>query len=197
MKSVQKKLYLKRGRFEVAPSFFVNFNDSFFTHLGASLRLAFYPADTLALALRLAYVANYLNDDVRIARTNFNAAVYYSEPIAYGMVDLEWSLFYGKIAVYNSIRHFDGYILVGVGGVWSKTSGSAEISVSGLKPGFDLGVGLRFIVVDWAAVNVAIINTTYLDVPTGTSYSIVQNITAFNIGFSFFFPLRSTYREVE
>ena len=50
VKSVQRKLYIKRGRFELAPAAIININDPYYTRVGGQIRLAFYPADTLAIA---------------------------------------------------------------------------------------------------------------------------------------------------
>ena len=48
---------------------------------------------------------------------------------------------------------------------------------------------------DFAAVNVALINTTYVDTPTGTTKGVVQNLMMVNAGISLFIPFKSTYRE--
>jgi hypothetical protein len=78
--------------------------------------------------------------------------------------------------------------------VW--TSSSAPGS-EGAKPAADLGVGLRFIVKDYMAVSVALINTMYVDQPPGTTKGATQNVFALNAGISFFLPFRSTGREAE
>jgi hypothetical protein len=50
---------------------------------------------------------------------------------------------------------------------------------------------------DWLAVNIALIDTAYVDQPAGTNKGAVQNILALNAGISLFFPFRSTGRESE
>ncbi len=35
---------------------------------------------------------------------------------------VEWSPIYGKATIFNSIIHFDGFILAGLGAMWSDTS---------------------------------------------------------------------------
>lgn len=190
VKSVQKKLYLKRGRFELAPSFIINVNDAYYTKLGGAIRAAFYPADSLAISARFSIMQTLPTDDVRTAKRNLNSRIFFSVPIWSVMGDVEWSPLYGKVAFFNDILHLDGYLIGGGGAVFTETSPNR-----GVNPAFDLGLGFRFVVKDFAAVNVALINTTYVDTPTGTTKGVVQNLMMVNAGISLFIPFKSTYRE--
>ncbi len=194
VKSVQRKLYTKRGRFELAPSFVINVNDAYYTKLGGAIRLAFYPADTLAISARFSLMQTLPTDDVRTAKRNLNSRIFFSVPIWSAMADAEWSPIYGKVAMFNSILHFDGYLIGGGGVVFTETSAARDGTV---KPAFDLGVGMRFVAKDFLAVNVSLINTTYVDTPTGTTKGVTQNLMLVNAGISIFFPFKSTYREDE
>lgn len=194
VKSVQRKLYVKRGRFELAPYFTYNINDPYYSRFGGALRAAFYPADTLAFSARFSLIQTLPTDDVRIAKRNLQSRIFYSVPIWSAMGDVEWSPFYGKVAFANSILHLDGYVLAGGGVVYTETSAAKD---RGVSPGFDLGLGLRFVAKDFLAVNVALINTTYVDVPTGTTKGSTQNIMMLHVGLSIFFPFKSTFREAE
>ena len=117
--------------------------------------------------------------------------------------DAQWSPFYGKVSFLNSILHLDAYVLGGGGVVYTETSGahnedgSPDLARTGVKPAFDLGVGLRFVAKDFLAVNVALINTTYADVPTGSTKAVTQNLMMLQAGVSIFFPFKSTFREAE
>ena len=207
VKSVQRKLYTKRGRFELAPAFIINVNDAYYTKLGGAVRVAFYPADSLAISARVSLMQTSPTDDVRTAKRNLNSRIFFSVPIWSVMGDLEWSPLYGKVAMFNSILHLDGYLIGGGGVVSTETSaaplpGSPAVAGSppaprGVNPAFDLGVGLRFVVKDFVAVNVALINTTYVDTPTGTTKGVTQNLMLINAGISIFFPFKSTYKEAE
>ena len=191
VKSVQKKLYLKRGRFEVAPSVNYAVNDPYYTRFGGQLRVAWYPADTLAIAARGSLLQTLPTDDVRVAKRNLQSRIYFSVPSWDAALDIEWSPLYGKVAFLNSILHFDGYLIAGAAAVDTSTKRM------GIVPGFDFGAGMRFVAKDWLAVNVALLNTTYTDVPTGTTKASMQNMMMLNAGVSFFFPLKSTFREAE
>ena len=195
VKSVQRKVYLKKGRFELTPMVSFSITDPYYSKLGASVHGAYYLADTLSVALRLSAMQVLPSDDVRTAKRTFGARIFYSVPQWSAMADVEWSPLYGKVAFLNSILHFDGYLIGGLGGVKTETSalpGRAFLNVAA-----DLGAGMRFVAKDFLAVNVALINTSYVDQPLGTSKGALQNMMTINAGISLFFPLSSTGREAE
>jgi hypothetical protein len=169
VKSVQRKVYLKKGRFELAPFVTVSVNDPYYSKVGAAVRGAWYLADTLAIAARVSTMQVLPSDDVRIAKRTFQSRIFYSVPQWSAMGDVEWSPLYGKVAFLNDILHFDAYLLG----------------------------GLRFVARDFLAVNVALINTSYVDQPLNTSKGATQNIMTVNAGISVFFPLKSTGKEAE
>lgn len=192
VKSVQRKLYGKRHRFELAPYFLVSVNDAFYAKWGGALRAAFYLSDAMAFSVRGSLYSLLPTDDVRAAKRNFQARIFNSVPTWSVMGDLEWSPFYGKAAIFNSILHFDAYLMGGAGVLRTETT-----ALRGLNLAFDLGVGMRFVTLDWLAVNVALINTSYVDQPTGTTKAALQNMLLFHVGVSVFIPFKSTYREAE
>jgi len=220
VKSVQRKVYLKKGRFEVAPAVTLSVNDPYYTKLGAAVRGAYYLADTLAVAGRFSMMQVLPEDDVRIAKRTFDSRIFYSVPQWSAMGDVEWSPLYGKVAFLNDILHFDAYLLGGIGAAGLMESYALLVAVlvlGGLGvvntetskvlvstgvprgPSFaaDLGLGLRFVARDYLAVNVALINTSYVDQPLNTSKGATQNLMTLNAGISFFFPMKSTGRESE
>ncbi len=194
VKSVQRKVYLKQGRFELTPLVSFSVNDPYYSKFGASVRGAYYFADTLALSARASVMQVLPSDDVRTAKRTFQSRIFHSVPQWSGMLDVEWAPLYGKVAFLNSILHFDGYLLGGAGLVKTETSSLEGRSMS---VGTDLGLGMRFVAKDFLAVNVALINTSYVDQPLGTSKGAIQNLMTINAGISLFFPLRSTGRESE
>jgi outer membrane beta-barrel protein len=109
-----------------------------------------------------------------------------------GMGDVEWSPFYGKVAIFNTILHFDAYLAGGLGTVYTETSDRRLPN-----PAADLGGGIRFQIFDYLAAGVSVINTAYVDQPLGTNKSTTQNIVGLYAGVSVFFPFRSTGRESE
>ncbi len=194
VKSVQRKLYTKRGRFELAPSVMLNVNDPYYTKFGGAIRLAFYPRDTLAFSARFTLMQTIPTDDVRTAKKNLQARIFYSVPHWSALADVEWSPFYGKVAFFNSILHFDGYLIAGGGVVYTEMSAAPDHSIN---PAFDLGFGLRFVAKDFLAVNLGLVNTTYVEQPAGTTKGTTNNLMMLHAGVSIFFPFKSTFREAE
>lgn len=194
VKSVQRKVYLKRHRFELSPAVATSINDPYYAKYGLALRGAYYLADTLAISGRFMGMQVLPNDDVRAAKRNFQSRIFFSVPTWSAMADVEWSPIYGKVAIFNSILHFDSYLLGGAGVVNTETS-----ALPGRGPNIaaDLGIGMRFVARDFVAINVALINTTYVDQPTGTTKGATQNLMMLNAGISVFFPFKSTGREAE
>lgn len=191
VKSVQRKLYLKRGRFELAPFITASMNDPYYTKFGATVRASYFLADTAGLTLRFSALQVVPTEDVKTAKRNFQSFIFYSQPFYSLLAGMEWSPIYGKVTVGNSILHFDAYLLGGAGVIVTETSGLPG------RPGADVGGGMRFVAKDFLAVNVAVINTAYVDTPTGTTKGATQNVLTFNAGVSIFFPFRSTSREAE
>ena len=165
VKSVQRKVYLKKNRFELAPFITLSVNDPYYTKIGTAVRGAYYLADTLAVAARVSLMQVLPEDDVRIAQRTFQSRIFYSVPQWSAMGDVEWSPLYGKVAFLNSILHFDAYLLGGMGVVNTEVS---KLDGRGPSLAADLGVGLRFVAQDFLAVNVALVNTAYVDQPLGT-----------------------------
>ena len=194
VKSVQRKVYLKKGRFELAPFISVSVNDAFYTKWGESLRGSYYLSDTVGIGLRVSRYDTIRTDDARIAKRTFQSRIFFSNPQWSALADVEWSPLYGKATIFNSIIHFDAYLLGGVGVVRTETS---SLAGHGPNPAVDLGVGVRFMVLDYLAVSGALINTTYVDQPAGTTQGATQNVMTLNTGISIFFPFHSTGREAE
>jgi outer membrane beta-barrel protein len=194
VKSVQRKVYLKQGRFELTPLVSFSINDPYYSKLGAAVRGAYYFADTLAVSARFSAMQVLPSDDVRTAKRAFQSRIFHSVPQWSALADAEWAPLYGKVAFLNSILHFDGYLLAGAGAVKTETS---SLEGRSLNVAADLGVGMRFVTKDFLAVNVALINTSYVDQPLGTSKGAIQNLMTINAGISLFFPLHSTGREGE
>jgi len=203
VKSIQRKVFLKTHRFELLPTLFVSVNDPYYSKWGGSLRGSFFLSDTLAVAVHASVYDLLPTDDVKTAKANFQSRIFYSKPRWSLLGAVEWSPIYGKATIFNNIIHFDGFILGGLGAVWSETSSTPLDTQNPSGPtrgpniAGEFGIGLRFMTTDWFSVNLALIDTSYVDQPAGTNKGAIQNILALNLGVSFFFPFRSTGRESE
>jgi outer membrane beta-barrel protein len=194
VKAVQKKVYLKKGRFELSPMVGLSVNDPYYSKYALTGLVAYYLADTVAVAGRFSYLSVVATDDVRTAKHAFQSRIFVSIPKWIATGDVLWSPIYGKVTIFNTILHFDAYLLGGMGTVYTETS---VLPNRGPNIAFDLGVGAKFVAKDYLAVNAALINTSYVDIPTGTTEAITQNVMTLNVGVSLFVPFKSTGRESE
>lgn len=194
VKAVQRKLYLKTHRFELAGMVGGTVNDPFYFKTAESVKLSYFFSDTLGIGIRGMPFQLYPSDDVARAKADFHSRIFYSQPQWGALAELEWSPIYGKVTIFNSILHFDAYLIGGAGVVETATS---HLPGAGPNPAADLGIGLRFALLDWLTVNAVYFNVSYVDQPTGTIKTSVQNMQMPMIGMSIFLPFRSTGRESE
>jgi len=192
VKAVQRKGFLKRGRWELTLDLPASLNDAFYQKVGVGGRLAYHVHDSFAVALRGAYWWTLRTDHVREGQAAFQSQLLSSKPFAQAMVDGIWSPVYGKASwLGRSIVHFDLYLLAGLGAVWSDTS--IKPRQEGPHPAADLGAGIRFYPRDWLALEMGFTGTFYPDRPTVTAPSTMSRILAAHVGASVFWPLAFEY----
>ncbi len=218
VKAVQRKGFMKRGRFEVAPVFAATVNDAFYQKFGGGLRLAYNLQDSFAIALRgVTYrkpefsdprnwqPAPIRTDNAREGKIAFGGQLLSSQIYDQLMLEGVWSPVYGKVSVLDrQIIHFDLFLVGGFGLVWSATSFEPRDNV-GLGPppdaflvgrsklGVDLGGGVRFYPKEWMAFEVGMLATLYPDQPIPSLPATIQKVFAVNVGVSFFFPMTFDY----
>jgi outer membrane beta-barrel protein len=192
VKAVQRKGFLKRGRFEATPLLTLQLNDAFYQKVGGGLRVAYHLQDSFALALRGTYYAPWRTDNVRTGKIAFGSQLLVSQLYGQAMLDAMWSPVYGKSAFLGkSIVHFDLFLQAGAGLVWTATSLAPRDEGPHLAT--DVGGGLRFYPKSWLAVELGLTGTFYPDQPMESVPGTVQKVLAANVGFSFFLPTGFDY----
>jgi outer membrane beta-barrel protein len=192
VKAVQRKGFLKRGRFEVAPILALSVNDAFFQKTGGGLRLAYSVQDSFAVAVRGAYFTPFRTDNVREGKQAFQSQLLTSQLYGQAMLDGVWSPVYGKAAFLgDSIVHFDLFLLAGFGAAWSATSDAPRSE--GPHPAAEIGGGVRFYPKEWLAFEVGLAATFYPDQPIVSVPATLQRVFVANVGVSFFFPTTFDY----
>lgn len=206
VKAVQRKGFMKRGRFEIAPVFAATVNDAFYEKFGGGLRLAYNIHDAFAVALRGNYYRPYRTDNVREGKIAFGSQLLSSQLDGQLMLDGIWSPVYGKAAFLGrSIIHFDVYLSAGFGLVWTASGGPPlEQGAFCMKLPFasetqcpklaaDVGGGVRFYPKEWLAFDVGLNATLYPDQPAAQLPATLQKVFVANVGFSFFLPTTFEY----
>jgi outer membrane beta-barrel protein len=192
VKAVQRKGFLKKGRFEVAPIFAATVNDAFYQKFGYGLRLAYNIQDSFAIAVRGARYEKYRSDNVRAGKLAFESQLLNSDIEQQVMLDGVWSPIYGKASFrQHDIVHFDLFLAAGFGLVWSTTSGAPLDQ--GPHVATDFGGGVRFYPKEWLAFELGLLATLYPDQPIEQLPATVQKVFVANVGLSFFWPFSFEY----
>ncbi len=210
VKAVQRKGFLKRGRFEVTPMFAASVNDPFYQKFGYGLRLAYNIRDSFALAPRFVTYrqpdfswptswqpAPFRTDNAREGKMAFEGQLISSQIYDQLMLDGVWSPVYGKVSFRDKqIIHFDLFLSAGFGLVWTGTSEAPRDYGPGpghSKYATDLGGGIRFYPKEWMAFELGMTATLYPDQPAAGLPSSIQKVFVANVGVSFFFPRTFDY----
>jgi outer membrane beta-barrel protein len=205
VKAVQRKGFIKRGRFEVAPVFALTVNDAFYQKFGGGLRLAYNFHDAFALAIRgVTYrkpefsnprswqPAPIRTDNAKEGKIAFGSQLLSSQIYDQLMLDGIWSPVYGKVSFLGrKIIHFDLFLAAGFGVVWTATTEPPRNERPPIAT--DIGGGLRFYPKDWMAFELGMMATLYPDRPQASLPATVQKVFVANVGVSFFFPTSFEY----
>lgn len=191
VKAVQRKHFLKKQRFELTPTFAISLNDAFYTKVGGGLMGTYHLSDSLGVAAHYSHFGIVQTDHVRIAKRELRSLLLSSKLNWNAGLDLVWTPIYGKLAWFNSIVHYDFFLLTGLGVAHSQTSG-APVN-DGLHPAVDLGVGQRFAFSDWMALDFWVKGLLYADRPQDRQISEIQKVVTLNVGLSFWLPTSFSY----
>lgn len=191
VKAVQRKHFLKKKRFELTPTFAISLNDPFYTKMGGGLMATYHLTDSLGLAAHYTHFGIVETDNVRIAKRELRSLLLTSKLNWNAGASLVWTPIYGKLAWFNSIIHYDFFLLTGLGVAHSQTSG-APVN-DGLHPAVDIGIGQRFAFSDWMAFDFWVKGLLYADRPQDRQISEIQKVLTLNAGLSFWLPTSFSY----
>jgi outer membrane beta-barrel protein len=189
IKSVQKKPFIKKGRWELTPLFGISLNDAFYQKMGGGAAISYHIADSLGVELQAIYVGTIQTDMVGFFQQANQALPKVSQLKYYLTANLMWSPFYGKLSLFtDEIVHFDAYLVGGFGLADTET---------GPKFATNIGIGLRYFATSWLVIKLEVRDIIYtekltLDVQR-TEFSDVQNHVMLTAGISFFLPVDFKY----
>jgi outer membrane beta-barrel protein len=192
VKAVQRKGFLKKGRFEFAPEIAATVNDAFYEKIGYGGRIAYNFQDAFALSVRGMRYVKFRSDNVREGKLAFQSQLVAADIEQQLMLDGIWSPIYGKASFrQHDIVHFDLYLSAGFGLVWSTTSNPPLDQGAHLAT--DFGGGVRFYPKEWLAFDLGLLATLYPDQPIEQLPATVQKVFVANVGVSFFWPFSFEY----
>lgn len=189
IKSVQRKVFLKKNRFEIYPFFAIDLNDPFFQHYAAGLAASYHLADSFSIELRGAKVLGSTEQSaIKFVRVNGGAVLDDVPEFDWnGDLNLGWSPIYGKVSLAGEwILHFDTYISVGGGVFGTKTGGDASVN-----PAANVAIGERVFLTDWLVLRFEL--RDYIFVEAREEISDIQNLLMFGVSLSGFFPTSFEY----
>jgi outer membrane beta-barrel protein len=185
IKSVQRKVFLKKSRVEIFPQFSLDLNDPFFQHFIVGAAVGFHLADSMSVEVRGgATIAKMKQSAIRFVRTETDSLLENPPEFKYHAdIDFLWAPFYGKISLFSeAILHFDTYLTAGPGIFGTD---------AGLNPAANIGIGQRYFITDWLTARVEVRNYLFLDNRNDTSD--LQNLLVLGFSVSGFFPMSFEY----
>ena len=185
VKSVQRKVFLKRQRVEVFPYFGLDLNDPFYQHFILGGAVGFHLADSMSLELRGGGVVGSVEQSaIRFVRQETDSLI--QDPPEFRWhadIDFAWAPFYGKISLFGEgILHFDTYLTAGPG---------VFATDAGVNPAMNVGLGQRYFINDWLVARVELRDYIFIDSRNGESD--LQNLLILGFSVSGFFPMAFDY----
>jgi outer membrane beta-barrel protein len=185
IKSVQRKVFLKKQRIELFPYFGLDLNDPFFQHLIVGGSLSYHLVDSLAIEGRGGFVfASLKQNTIRLLRQV--AGVLPENPPEFkyhGDLDITWAPFYGKVSLLGEgILHFDTYVTAG-GGIFGTDAGT--------NPAANVGIGQRYFLTRWLVARIELRDYIFVDSRNGRSD--LQNLMIIGFSVAGFFPTSFEY----
>ncbi|MBI5526741.1 MAG: outer membrane beta-barrel domain-containing protein [Deltaproteobacteria bacterium] len=212
VKSVQRRVFMKKGRLELAPMFDVGLNDAFNQKYAVSAAIGWHFVEQFSLQANFGYAFNAKTDNqVYLAKENLTIPDNGSLKLLFSL-NAEWAPLYGKFSLFAwKIIHFDFYFTAGFGAAMVEYTGwnydsekltSTSEDMSGLHLAPNFGIGERFFITDWLTFRVELRDTIYSMTLKPRHYLItdsdgnkangeidqIQNNLMLMVGFSFFIP---------
>jgi outer membrane beta-barrel protein len=189
IKSIQKKNFLKRHRWEIGPSVGLSLNDAFYQKIGGGAAAAYHPVDSLGFEIMGMYTAT-VQTDMGGFFQQANEALPKTSLLRYCLMgSILWSPIYGKLSLFtDDIVMFDAYLLGGFGMAYTET---------GAKFASNIGLGLRYFMTSWLVLKIEVRDLIYTETfpleTQRTKFSDIQNHVLLGIGVTFFFPFDFEY----
>ena len=198
IRPVSGQLYVREGRFEIAPTAQVSFRDAFFQKFILGGSLTYYPAEWLGVSAYGGYSLPTVAGSAQICTDTGCAAPTFErlDGAAPGQIkllagaDVLWSPIYGKMSLLaESFAHFDLYLIGGVAGVqYGAPNGDENVtgSVPTFTVGGNIGLGGHVHLNRFIAIRAELRDLIYQE--TTLTGPVLNNQFLFNLGLSFFLP---------
>ena len=185
----QRRPFMRKLRFELAPTFGVSFNETLTNHVAVGANATFHVTDWLFLGgsyQKFFHTESTVFDEVQDAYGVFPERKFMD---FYAGGHIGYVPIYGKFILFDAaIVHYDFYIVAGAGVTRTFTVGSeGQNRVTG-----NFGLGSRLFLTEWLTLDFELRDYIYNE-EFKAGDSIVNNLM-FQTGLSVFFPFKHTYR---
>ena len=196
IRAVERKLFLKKNRFELLPYVGLDINDAFFQHFFVGAAASYHLADSLALEVRGGFAfAELTKSSVTFVRLDADALIERAPSlVAHADANVVFAPVYGKLSLFGeSILHFDTFLTAGGGVFVSERPRRADdglVNDTNVNPAVNLGIGQRYFLNEWLVVRLELRN--YLYEETGPEGDL-RNVTLIGLALSGFLPTTFEY----
>lgn len=201
IKTVQRKDFMKLGRFEAGPSVGFVTNDPFLNRYIAGVRLGYHVTEIFGLEGELSYSPDLGEADWKPLTSQLVNENHVSPDISkltlIGNLTFQFSPIYGKVALNgNNIIHFDVYGAFGMGftrtvddlkALQAEGDQVAEATQFQMQPTTNFGGGARVVFNQTIAVRVDARSLVYIETVNSTTLEMKNNFILSG-GVHFFFP---------
>jgi len=201
IKMIQKKDFMKIGRFEATPSVGFVTNDPFLNRYIAGVRLGYHLTEIFAIEGELAYSPDLGETDWKPLTTQLvnenNVSPDISKLTLVSNATFQFSPIYGKVALGGgNIIHFDIYGAFGMGitqtrddlrALQAEGDPVAQATEVQIQPTTNFGGGVRVIFNETLAVRVDGRSLVYIETVNSTTLEMKNNFVLSG-GVGFFFP---------
>lgn len=195
---VSGRLFFKKHRFELSPTFDVSFGDAFFQKLGLGLKADYHIFETFSVTAHVFYNFNLTSHAVSVCDSSGECGSpevdsLNNVPGKLGLVaglGLSWSPIYGKLSLMSErVLHFDFGLTGGVDGIqYMAPENSEHDGANKFAFGGHVGLLFRLVFSNRMALRFELRDYIYsgATVKLGDSTSKIENQIMFEIGLSFF-----------
>lgn len=215
--AVQRMYVLRNGRFEIAPSIAVSFNDPYVAHTALSGALNYWITNVLAVGANVLWYQGLeseseLNFQVR---RSTRLAVPITEYQLGANLNFTYVPLYGKFTMFNdAIFQWDAYLVGGVGMLRTRPVAVVDPAVRKFdfdwRVSFNAGLGIRVFITKWLTIFGELRDYIYLEKLENLEValsdarndestwidenaSLTHNVTV-HVGLTMFFPFGFDYR---
>lgn len=183
VKVIQKRMFMKDGRWEFTVNGGVIPNDDFYMYGPLGARISYFIDEDFAVEVNGAYILGSRSDLESFLEDQNLLIVDLPQRLEwYAGATGIWSPIHGKFGIFTTkLTHFDLFLSFGAGVMGTKLYSGSEYKERAYDIQGNLGLGFRFFVLDWLAVRIDYHHYLYQAAGGGVSYP-----AELSLGVSFF-----------